>query len=36
LGEGLRGFKDAIKGTPDPVKQDAPPATKPEIPSEVK
>jgi sec-independent protein translocase protein TatA len=36
LGEGLRGFKDAIKGTPDPVKQDAPPAPKPEIPSEVK
>jgi sec-independent protein translocase protein TatA len=36
LGEGLRGFKDAIKGTPDPVKQDAAPAPKPEIPSEVK
>jgi sec-independent protein translocase protein TatA len=35
LGEGMRGFKDAIKGTPDPVKQDAP-APKPEITSEVK
>ena len=35
LGEGLRGFKDAIKGTPDPVKQDAP-APKPEITTEVK
>jgi sec-independent protein translocase protein TatA len=23
LGEGLRGFKDGIKGTPDPAKQDA-------------
>jgi sec-independent protein translocase protein TatA len=34
LGEGLRGFKDAIKGTPDPVKQDAPPPK--EIPTEVK
>ena len=35
LGEGLRGFKDAIKGTPEPVKQDTP-APKPEITSEVK
>jgi sec-independent protein translocase protein TatA len=35
LGEGLRGFKDAIKGTPDPVKQDAP-APKPEVTTEVK
>jgi sec-independent protein translocase protein TatA len=35
LGEGLRGFKDAIKGTPDPVKQDAP-AAKPEVTTEVK
>ena len=35
LGEGLRGFKDAIKGTPDPVKQDAP-APKSEVPTEVK
>ncbi len=35
LGEGMRGFKDAIKGTPDPAKQDAP-APKPEITSEVK
>ena len=31
LGEGLRGFKDAIKGTPDPVKHDVPPP-----PTEVK
>ena len=30
LGEGMRGFKDAIKGTPDPVKQDTP-APKPEV-----
>ena len=36
LGEGLRGFKDAIKGTPDPAKQDVAPAPKPEITSEVK
>jgi sec-independent protein translocase protein TatA len=35
LGEGLRGFKDAIKGTPDPVKQDAP-APKSEVTTEVK
>ena len=35
LGEGLRGFKDAIKGNPDPVKQDAP-APKPEVTTEVK
>ncbi len=34
LGEGLQGFKDAIKGTPDPVKQDAS-AAKPETTSEV-
>jgi sec-independent protein translocase protein TatA len=33
LGEGLRGFKDGIKG--DPVKQDAP-APKSETPTEVK
>ena len=24
LGEGMRGFKDAIKGTPDPAKQELP------------
>jgi sec-independent protein translocase protein TatA len=35
LGEGLRGFKDAIKGTPDPVKQDTP-APKSEVTTEVK
>jgi sec-independent protein translocase protein TatA len=35
LGEGMRGFKDAIKGTPDPAKQEAP-APKPEITTEVK
>ena len=36
LGEGMRGFKDAIKGTPDPAKQDAAPVSKPEVTSEVK
>lgn len=35
LGEGLRGFKDAIKGTPEAAKQDVPPPPK-EIPTEVK
>jgi sec-independent protein translocase protein TatA len=35
LGEGMRGFKDAIKGTPDPVKQDAP-APKSEVTTEAK
>jgi sec-independent protein translocase protein TatA len=35
LGEGLRGFKDAIKGTPDPVKQETP-APKSEVTTEVK
>jgi sec-independent protein translocase protein TatA len=29
LGEGLRGFKDGIKGTPDAAKQDAPTAAAP-------
>lgn len=29
LGEGLRGFKDGIKGAPDAAKQDAPTATAP-------
>jgi sec-independent protein translocase protein TatA len=33
LGEGMRGFKDAIKGNPDPQKQDA---AKPEVTTEVK
>ncbi len=34
LGEGLRGFKDGIKGNPDTPKQDAaaPVAPKPEVP----
>jgi sec-independent protein translocase protein TatA len=35
LGEGMRGFKDAIKGNPDPVKEDTP-APKSEVPTEVK
>jgi sec-independent protein translocase protein TatA len=34
LGEGLRGFKDGIKGTPDPAKQDA--AAKTEATTEAK
>jgi len=34
LGEGLRGFKEGIKGNPDPPKQDTP-ATKTEV-TEVK
>jgi len=29
LGEGLRGFKDGIKGGPDAAKQDAPTAAAP-------
>jgi sec-independent protein translocase protein TatA len=33
LGEGMRGFKDAIKGNPDPQKQDA---AKPEVTTEAK
>jgi sec-independent protein translocase protein TatA len=31
LGEGLRGFKEGIKGNPETPKQDAP-ANKPEVP----
>ncbi len=35
LGEGLRGFKDGIKGTTDVAKQDAP-APKTEVTTEAK
>jgi sec-independent protein translocase protein TatA len=36
LGEGLRGFKDGIKGTTDAAKQDAPPAPKAEVTTDAK
>lgn len=35
LGEGLRGFKEGIKGATDPAKQDAP-APKSDVTTEVK